>query len=362
MRFSITQKPTNAFLPPIAISHTLRTSWNGVFLRNRCVSKDPHRAVHQPQRAHIIFVKMSIEPGEKDLLIVGAGQLGRLIGRQWQNYYPESNVYAETKTTRNHENLQNEYGFIPLTTPTEDMDIDYVFPYVVFCAPPGRDTSKEEYIKMIRKAGRRGKRFVFTSSTSIYGKEGRDITEKSKVHKEARLVDAEIAAKEGNEGMVVRLAGLYLKYRGAHSYYLKAGNIPGDSNGLLNLIHYDDAASAVVKALRLEQIPMKDERCFLACAKKMNTKKEIVDVTCKHRSFEGWEYPKLEENGMIQEKRSFDSKWTREILGWSPKFESFVEFMEWDHRVGMAEDLANMNGSFVNVVKGTKEKHIPPGV
>lgn len=352
----------SAFLTPIPFTRTSKASCDSVFLGSRCVRKHSPFVVQHTQRTRITFAKMSIKPGEKDLLIVGAGQLGRLIGRQWQYYYPESKVYAETKTTRTHENLQNEYGFIPLTTSSEEAETHSMFPYAVFCAPPGRGTSGEEYAKMVRKAAKRGKRFVFTSSTSVYGKEGGNLTEKSMINSEAKLKDAEIAAKEGIEGMVVRLAGLYLRYRGAHCYYMKVGNIPGDKNGMLNLIHYDDAASAVIKALRLEQIPSSEERCFLACAKEMNTKKEVVDVSYKHYGFKGWEYPKMEDNGVKQEERKFDNEWTRNILRWRPRFESFVDFMEWDDRVGMAEDMATVNGGFINVQKEKLAKETPSGV
>ena len=50
-------------------------------------------------------------------------------------------------------------------------------------------------------------------------------------------------------GTVLRLAGLYNADIGPHAYWWKTGKVSGAPNGLLNLVHYDDAASAVVAAL-----------------------------------------------------------------------------------------------------------------
>lgn len=50
-------------------------------------------------------------------------------------------------------------------------------------------------------------------------------------------------------GNVVRLAGLYHAQRGAHKFFLKKGSVERDPNGVINLIHYEDAAR-MVKAVR----------------------------------------------------------------------------------------------------------------
>ena len=69
-----------------------------------------------------------------------------------------------------------------------------------------------------------------------------------------RLLAAEEAVLTRG-GNVIRLAGLYTKTRGPHSYWLnkakqgagtELGVIQGSGDGQLNMLHYEDAASAVV--------------------------------------------------------------------------------------------------------------------
>lgn len=54
-------------------------------------------------------------------------------------------------------------------------------------------------------------------------------------------------------GSVIRLAGLYSDFRGAHTYWFKQAKegktIETNSNGFVNLIHYEDAARAVLATL-----------------------------------------------------------------------------------------------------------------
>ena len=54
-------------------------------------------------------------------------------------------------------------------------------------------------------------------------------------------------------GNAIRLSGLYSEFRGAHTYWFKQAKegkvIETNSNGLVNLIHYEDAARAVLATL-----------------------------------------------------------------------------------------------------------------
>ena len=56
-----------------------------------------------------------------------------------------------------------------------------------------------------------------------------------------------------NEGNVIRLAGLYTDQRGAHTYWMKmvseGKTIETNEDGLVNLIHYEDAARLVLASL-----------------------------------------------------------------------------------------------------------------
>lgn len=64
-----------------------------------------------------------------------------------------------------------------------------------------------------------------------------------------RLLTAEESIL-GREGNVIRLAGLYTEQRGPHTYWLKQAKegkvIDGNANGLVNMLHYEDAAKATI--------------------------------------------------------------------------------------------------------------------
>ena len=55
-----------------------------------------------------------------------------------------------------------------------------------------------------------------------------------------------------NGGNVIRFGGLYTLNGGAHNFWIASGKSPFSSapNGIINLIHYEDGADAVVKLLQ----------------------------------------------------------------------------------------------------------------
>lgn len=58
-----------------------------------------------------------------------------------------------------------------------------------------------------------------------------------------------IAAEEtvlSRGGSVVRLAGLYSQDRGPHTFWLRNGTVSSNADGLVNTLHYEDAASVAI--------------------------------------------------------------------------------------------------------------------
>jgi nucleoside-diphosphate-sugar epimerase len=94
-------------------------------------------------------------------------------------------------------------------------------------------------------------RYVYTSSTGVYGDHGGDwvdettpldpTTEKTEVLAEAERVARDGASERGIEGQVARFAGLY----GPDRYRLKRYLEGPVTAGYLNMVHRDDAAGAV---------------------------------------------------------------------------------------------------------------------
>jgi hypothetical protein len=92
---------------------------------------------------------------------------------------------------------------------------------------------------------------LFTSSTGMYSAQSGVVDEQSEVfprdqsERIARLAGAEEAVLKVG-GNVVRLVGLYHANRGPHSFMFKKGEINKRGDSVLNLIHYEDAASIAV--------------------------------------------------------------------------------------------------------------------
>ena len=79
--------------------------------------------------------------------------------------------------------------------------------------------------------------------------EGSPVADISTNPRAGRLINAEKEVlKRG--GTCLRLAGLYSLKRGAHNFWLTSGrDVSGRADGIINQLHYDDAAGSVVAAL-----------------------------------------------------------------------------------------------------------------
>ena len=113
--------------------------------------------------------------------------------------------------------------------------------------------------------------------------------------------------------------------------------------GLINLLSYEDAADIVVSALiagRPEPNPLENPTAgqkikghiFLACDDQPTTRHDICEVALGH-PFHGWKkMPQFEMTGQCRDqsgaKRLYDSRSTREALGWQPKWASFEEYFD----------------------------------
>ena len=189
-----------------------------------------------------------------DLWVVGAGTLGEAVIKQWMTKFPDARVVAETKSLNKHSLLQS-YGCIPaLRSDRSSASIGSARNVVIALTP-----SSDDYINELAEAcrlwaGPQTGGLVLTSSIGIYGEAtGRIINEDSPVDSSSIRTQTMITAEEQvrqARGAVIRLSGLYNLNKGPDVYWLKSGKpIEGAADGLINMIHYDDAASAVIAAL-----------------------------------------------------------------------------------------------------------------
>ena len=130
----------------------------------------------------------------------------------------------------------------------------------------GADVYRAVYLEGTRNllawlAGGAVRRFVHTSSTSVYGQtDGGEVTEESAAEPRAEtgrlLVETEnlllaAASERDFPAVVLRVAGIYGPERGHlfQQYLRDEAHISGDGSRLLNMIHRDDVVGAAIAAL-----------------------------------------------------------------------------------------------------------------
>lgn len=167
---------------------------------------------------------------------------------------------------------------------------------------------------------------------SRYAAESGTVTETTPVGdltpRSERLVKAEqVVTKAG--GCVLRLAGLYLLQRGAHSFYLSTDKpIQGNPAGLINLLHYDDAAGACLVALKAGPEVCRGQ-VFLISDGQPQTRTQICESTLKSAVYRGHAMPTFEsEPDPTKPGKVYDGSQSNKALNWKPKYESFAKFME----------------------------------
>ncbi|XP_068660698.1 uncharacterized protein [Aristolochia californica] len=268
-------------------------------------------------------VSSSVLVAENDLLIVGPGVLGRIVAENWHQDHPGCQIFGQTMTVDHHEELI-KMGIKPFLRGSLETQ---KFPYVIFCAPPSRSP---DYLGDVRHAASCWSgdgSLLFTSSTAAYDCNNNSLCdEESPIVPLGRsprtdvLFGAEQAVLDVG-GCVLRLAGLYKADRGAHTYWLEKGTVDSRPDHVVNLIHYEDAASLSIAILKKKL----RGQIFVGCDNHPLSRQEIMDCVSKsgkfNKKFEGFTG-----TGDSLGKRLNNSK-TRAEIGWEPKYASFPHFL-----------------------------------
>lgn len=280
-----------------------------------------------------------------DLLVYGAGYLGRLVAQRWLEERPASRVVGVTRSDAHHEELR-ALGLEPRTAGADlaSAAAPGSFANVVFAAPPGAARREGEaaqaagsYADAVGEAlsywsgpdSDHGG-FVFTSSGGVFAEDaGGTVDEVSPVSESPRtavLLEAEGRARQGR-GTVLRLAGLYDVLRGAHAYWLKVGTIKGSPDGVINLLHYEDAAGAVLAGLARGSSARGET--FIVGDGVPTTRSEIIEAARKSPQFEGAAAPVFDvpEGAPKRSGKVYDVRKVRDLLQWTPRYKSFAQFM-----------------------------------
>ena len=174
--------------------------------------------------------------------------------------------------------------------------------------------------------------FVFTSSSAVYpDTDGLACDERTPAlalgasPRADGLLRAEEAARAAG-GAALRLAGLYTRGRGAHTYFMRQPEVPARGDGFLNLLHYGDAASAAVAALRRGGAEGRGAT-YIACDGTPVTREEMMRVALASGLFPDGAMPRFTGPPTAPKGRRMDCPATRAALGWAPRFASFAAFM-----------------------------------
>ena len=199
-------------------------------------------------------------------LIFGCGYLGRRVASAWIKAGHE--VFAVTRTQKNADSFR-QTGIQPIVADIcddESLDrlpiIDVVLYSVGFDQHSGR--SREEVTcgglkNVLGRINSRCSRFIYISSTSVFGQSSGEWVDESSVCNPTqpggqncveaeRLVWENFPNRDKPGATVLRLAGIYGPERLlSRIESIRAGlTVTGRGDSWLNLIHVDDAVSAIL--------------------------------------------------------------------------------------------------------------------
>lgn len=263
-----------------------------------------------------------------DLWVAGAGILGSLAALEWKKEYPNSKIIAETRSNSKHDMFQSN-GIIPRLRSERSSKDEFKCKNVLIAFPP---STSGDYIDEINEACRLwagpegGGSMVVTSSSAVYGESiGNVCNEKFRVDTRSSRSLKMICAEEAvlsRDGSVIRLAGLYNELRGPHTYWIKNGTVDAAADGTINMLHYNDAASATISVLKNGGL----NTVYLACDNLPVTRREICNAAIESGLFPTSKVPVFtSEAGPVG--KILDCSWSKEQLQWKPKYESFPDYM-----------------------------------
>ncbi len=205
------------------------------------------------------------------VLIVGCGYIGLPLGAELFRQGHE--VFGLRHTVSAQKELE-AVGIRPLfadiTKPQDLAGLPAAFDWVVNCVASGggsADDYRRIYLQGMQNlldwlAPRPPKKFVYTSSTSVYGQNDgsrvdetsptEPVTETARVLVETEKLLRQTAEQNNFPAIILRLAGIYGPGRGhwLRQYLKNEARIEGKGDRFLNMIHRDDVVGAIIAALQ----------------------------------------------------------------------------------------------------------------
>ena len=271
--------------------------------------------------------------GPDSLYVVGCGVMGQSVCLQWRAAYPDATIIGETGSDASHERLR-AIGVEPVLRSARD---GRACDHVLFCAPPspfGDDEYGQEVAAAAAGCWAGAGGFVFASSGGVFAEDdGNVVTEggaTAATPRALKMLKAEAAAI-GAGGAAARFAGLYSRARGAHSYWYAKGDVAASPSGLINLLHYDDAAGFAKRALEAKATGV-----LLAADGAPRTRTAIVDAVAGHPAFRDRPRPVFAatdeppRRGPAGGGRIYDCAASATAVGWAPTYATIEAFFAAD--------------------------------
>ena len=288
-------------------------------------------------------------------MIVGCGYVGTEVGRILAQEGHE--VFGLHRSIGESVSLA-QLGIRPLIG---DISLDGTFQslptnfeWVVNTVSSGKgsvDEYREVYVEgtkrlLVWMKGQPIRKYVYTSSTSVYGQaDGSEVTESCPTNPSSEttrlLVETEsllfeAARSAGFPAVVLRLSGIYGPGRGHLFHQILAGEatLAGDGSRLLNMIHRDDAATAIVAALERGQ----PGEAYNVTDNQPVTQREFLTFLAGELRRP---MPLVGADAPLNRKRAVTNKQVsnrrlRSELGWTPAYPTFRE--------GYAQEIAKVLG------------------
>lgn len=203
-------------------------------------------------------------------LIVGCGYVGTCLGAELVRLGHE--VHGLRRDASSESDMKAaglRPIFADITRPETLASLPRSFDWVVQCVAAGGDAGRyrEVYLEGTRHliqwlANSPPAKFVYTSSTSVYGQTDGSLVKESALTEPSTdtakvLVETEKLLLESFQhrkfpAIILRVAGIYGPGRGHHfKQFLKnEARMDGDGSRFLNMIHRDDVASCAAAALK----------------------------------------------------------------------------------------------------------------
>lgn len=196
-------------------------------------------------------------------LVIGCGYLGERVAREWLRQGEEVSVLTRSES---HAEKFAGWGLKPIIGDVLDAESLWKLPsaetvlYAVGFDRTSATSKRTVYVNglsnVLRQVASTCERFVYVSSTSVYGQNAGELVDESSAttptEENGRICcDAEAAVRLLKaEAIILRLAGIYGPGRLlARVEQLRRGDrLTGNPDAWLNLIHVEDAVRAVLAA------------------------------------------------------------------------------------------------------------------